>query len=108
MVAGRWQNLEANLGANWDGLATINHQPLTTASRKLYSLEQDQTFCPRLRRVDQASSCASGAMGDACVCGGGWLAHGPASGSDFRQLRLQRSVTVLVVCIAGLGWVGAR
>src|SRR5437868_13730994 len=47
-------------------------------------------------------------MGDARICGGGWLVHGPASGCDFRQLRLQRSLAVPAVCAAGFGWIGAR
>ncbi len=108
----------ANCGSEL-GRLTTDDQRLTTKtsdclppppSRVNYSylLEQDQTFCPRLRRLDQARSCASGAVGDAGVCGGGWLVHGNAAGSDFRGLRLPRPLAVPAVRAAGLGRFGAR
>ena len=92
------------------GLPTTNDQRPDDLSRVNWShlLEQDQTFCPRLRRLDQARSGASRPLGHACVCGGGWLVHGPAAGSDFRGLRLPRSLALPAVCAAGFGRVGAR
>ena len=83
-------------------------QRRSTVSRKLTSLEQNQTFCPRLRRVDQARACAPRAVGDAGFGGGGWIVSGHAAGCNFRGLRLHRPLALPAVCASGSGRVGAR
>src|SRR5208282_4632329 len=76
----------------------------TSASRVNWSylLEQAQTFCPRLRRMDQARAGAPGAMGDAGLGSGGWLVHGHAAGCNFRVLRVHRPLPLPALCAAGL------